>query len=88
MMPIANTKNVNTNGRRSVSQGQWVTTAKTVSATNTKNKIRYSPLFLLCISMWKNFGKNRRGGEITKDIFFTLCKPSLSTKAFLIFAEV
>ena len=69
MISMANTKNVNTNGITSVSQGQCVAMVRISTATETKNKIQYKFLFLLCNSIWKNFGKNRRGAEISKDIF-------------------
>jgi len=54
---MANTKKVNTNGIINVNHGQCVATAKINTATEIKNKIQYNPLFLLCISMWKNFSQ-------------------------------
>jgi hypothetical protein len=87
-MSKASTKNVNTNGRISVSQGQCVAMDKINTAVEIKNRIQYKPLFLFCISIWENFGKNRRGVDTTKDIFFRSGLRSLSWEAFLIFAEV
>lgn len=87
-MSNASTKNVNTNGRISVSHGQCVAMAKINTAVEIKNRIQYKPLFLFCISIWENFGKNRRGGDITKDNFSRHGLLSLSWEAFLIFAEV
>ena len=65
-MSIAKTKNVNTNGKIKVSQGQWNTMAATNAKTDTKNNNQYIPLFLLFISIAKNFGKNRRRPQIKK----------------------
>jgi hypothetical protein len=69
MMSIARTKKVNTNGITNVSQGQFVAMVKIRMATETKNKIQNNPLFLLCNSIRKIFGKNRRGNQKTKDFF-------------------
>jgi hypothetical protein len=41
------------------------------TATDTKNRIQYKFLFLFCISIGKNFGKNRRGLQKTKEYFLT-----------------
>lgn len=88
IIPIAKTKNVKTNGRINVSQGQCVAMASTVSATATKNKIRYNPLFLFCISIRKNFGKNRLRGGTAKDIFYNSPTSLFHKKALLTFAVV
>jgi hypothetical protein len=36
-----------------------VAMVKSKRAVATKNRIQYKPLFLLCTSIWKIFGKNR-----------------------------
>lgn len=51
----ASTKEVNTKGNNKVSQGQWVATAKMVSATKKKKINQYSPFDLFFISMLKKF---------------------------------
>ena len=56
-MSMARTKKVNTNGIISVNQGQCVAMAKINTATEIKNNIQYNPLFLLCISMRRNFSQ-------------------------------
>lgn len=52
---MANTKKVNTNGITRVSQGQLVKMVNNSRAVEIKNNIQYKLLFLLCISMPKNF---------------------------------
>jgi hypothetical protein len=59
----ANTKEVNTNGRRSVNQGQCVAIAKMSSALKKKNTNQYNPFDLFFISMLKSFGKNRESSK-------------------------
>ncbi len=57
MIPIANTKEVSTNGMISVSQGQCKTMARTNAAVERKNNNQYR-LFDLCfISIDKIFAK-------------------------------
>jgi hypothetical protein len=71
MISIANTKKVNTKGITSVSQGQCAKMVKISTAVDTANKIQYKFLFLLCSSIWKNFGKNRRGSG-NSNYFFSV----------------
>ncbi len=57
MIPIANTKEVSTNGMISVSQGQCKTMASTNAAVERKNNNQYRPFDLCFISIDKIFAK-------------------------------
>ncbi len=59
MIPIANTKEVSTNGMISVSQGQCKTMARTNAAVERKNNNQYMPFDLCFISINNGFCKNR-----------------------------